>query len=209
MKTDGVTFKLRINIVPEKAFEELKQGAYVDVRNIKQLPDDIKLRVGIIKSDEFYTDGIRTCTAGELANTETKETICFHYYDDLNNLENVKTFINFLFGEIKNPDQGFLIGSKNLKNSNYSLPIFQSFYEEFTKRVKNLSVFREHLFKDSESNIHYSQKGNILNISSTFRENMGTNYSDLTSPGLLNNCYKEIKLANGDKLYINGTEVMI
>jgi len=209
MKADNVTFKSKINFVSEKAFDKFRHGAYADVRRLQTLPEySIKCRAGMTDADEFYTDEVRTCTAGGLINTKTRKAIGFHYYDDLSNLQNLEKFLKYLFDQIKEPDRALLIGGKNLKYSNYSLPIFDKFKEVFSKKIKILSVFQEHLFPFSESNIHYSAPKDEWTIHSMFRPKTGIVDNDLTSPDLFDCCFREIKIADGDSLFVDEKQVI-
>ena len=213
---NDVSFTSRINFVDRKTFDNFRKGAYVDFRvnnditalDMKILKAVEKLTAGkiqhprldVLKADEFFTEEVRTCTAGGVINTKTEEAAGYHVYDSLDNLEKVDDILDNIFGRVENPDRAFIIGSKKLVCSIYSRPIFQKIYEGITKRVPNVTVLREHTLPFSETNFHYSLKNDTLTIQSMFRPLTGIKEFDVSSKEELEKCFKEVKLANGDFL---------
>ncbi len=211
---NNVSFTSRYNFVSARGFEKFRRGAYIDFRadgdlshldlkKIREAEREIgskidRPRVDVVKADEFNTETVRTCTAGGVVDTENGEAAGFHAYDSLFNLEHVDDFLDNLFWRVKNPDRAFLIGSKELRGSMYSRPIFQKLYDGIAKRVPNVTVIREHVFPYSETDIHYAVKNDTWTIHSMYKPLTDYREYDVKSKEDLNKCFKEIKLANGD-----------
>ncbi len=208
---NDISFKSRINFVDRKVFDKFQKGIYVDFRPnndfsaldmlmTKPSPKIKHPRMDVIKAKEFYTDTVRTCTAGGVINTKTGDAVGFHIYDSLDNLEKTDDILENIFGKIENPDRALIIGSKNLKFSYFSIPIFKKIFEGISERIKNITIFREHTFPFSESDIHYSAKNDTWTIRSMYRPLTDIKEIDIQSNEDLNKCFKEIKLANGDEI---------
>ena len=160
---NGVTFKSRINFVNRIQYDKIEKNNYIKFlelnKKVSQIPtlfkkEPMRNRTDILKSQDFYTEGVRTCTAGGVINTKTAEAAGFHIFDNLYNDENVDEILENIFDRVKNPDRALLLGSKLLKCSIYSIPIFQKIYDGISKRIKNVTIFREHVFPFSESNLN-------------------------------------------------------
>ena len=217
---DNLSFTSRINFVDKKTFENFRRGTYIDFRpdndlsfldlqKIREIEKELGSKINhprldVVKADEFSTDSVRTCTAGSVVDTVNGEAAGFHTYDSLSNFEHVDDILDNLFWRVKNPDRAFLIGSKNLKGSEFSCPIFQKLYEGIAKHVKNVTIFREHLFPFSESDFHYSLKNDTLTINSMYKPLTDWREFDIKSKEDLNKCFKEIKVADGDIVTFNG-----
>jgi hypothetical protein len=106
--------------------------------------------------------------------------------------------LDAIFELVPNPDRALLLGSKKLKFSPYSIPIFDKILEGLSKRIKNITVFREHIFPYSESDLHYSLKDDTWTIRSMFRPLTDYKEYDILSKETLEKSFKEIKLADGD-----------
>ena len=218
---DKTTFTSRINFVNSKTFDGFKRGAYVDFRregefNTKKLSNMQKYknkleqiisskamnlsRSDVVAADEFYTDGVRTCTSGGVIDLKTGKCAGFHFYDSLNNMEKIDEMIANIFDKVPNPDRALILGGKNLKCSNYSLPIFEKIAEAIKSRIKNVTVFREHLYPFSETDMHYSLKNDTWTIHSMFRPVTEIKEQYISSNKDLGNCFREIKIADGDDL---------
>lgn len=216
---DNVSFTSRINFVDRKAFDNFRRGTYIDFRADNELTalDMIKMkaidklsggkikhpRLDVLKADEFFTEEVRTCTAGGVVNTETGEAAGFHIYDGLANYKKIDDILECLFEQVKNPDRAVILGSKNLKMSTFSIPIFSKMYEGITKRIPNVTVFREHTLPYSESNMHYSSKNDTWTIQSMYRPLTDIKEFDIKSAEELTKCFKEVHIANGDVVCFN------
>lgn len=214
MNMGDVSFTSRINFVNRKAFENFRKGTYVDFRAEQELTalDMINLktiekltggrikhpRLDVLKADEFFTEEVRTCTAGGVVNTKTGECAGFHIYDSLANSEKIDDILDNIFGNVQNPDRALILGSKHLRTSTYSIPIFQKIYEGIAKRVPNVTIFREHTMPFSESDMHYSFKNDTWTIRSMFRPLTDIKEFDVSTEEELAKSFKEIKLADGD-----------
>lgn len=213
---NSISFKSRINFVNRANYEQIPKGTYiqfeqlnksiVDLSKKSQKPsslDKIFHRLDVLKSRDFYTEDVRTCTAGGVIDTKTSESAGFHIYDNLYNSENIEEILENIFDRVKNPDRALLIGSKKLMCSRYSIPIFQKIYDGILKRVKNVTIFREHIFPFSESSLNYSLKNDTWTIQSMYRPFFNYKDFDIESIEELYKCFKEIIIANGDTLEFN------
>ena len=203
----NVSFTSKFNFVDAKTFDKFRRGVYVDYKR-GALPVKISKNPSAIDNlaDEFHTDEGRTCSLGAIVDTKNGIAAGFHRYDDYENLLTMDEYLKYLFSLVKNPDRALILGSKNLKFSNYSKPIFEMFVNEISKRVKNVTIFREHLFPYSETDLHYSANNDTYTIHSMFRLRTGITDYDVTSPDLLKNSFKEVIIADGDELLFNGQQ---
>lgn len=220
MNMNDISFTSKINFVDRKAFDNFRKGTYIDFRPngdmnaldmfsynfLKKICGNrIKNpRLDVMAADEFYTDSVRTCTAGGVVNTKTGEAVGFHIYDSLDNMKKVDNIIENIFGWVNNPDRAIILGSKNLKITEYSIPIFKNLYEGISKRVKNVTAFKEHVFPFSESDIHYSAKTDTWTIRSMFRPLTDIKEIDVQSKDDLSKAFKKIEVADGDIITFGG-----
>ena len=202
MKTDKISFTSKINFVNTKTFNNFRHGSYIDYRKEFKLNDlEQSLRIGIVNADEFYTDEIRTCTAGGIIDTKNGKCAGFHIYDNLENEQNLKSIFKFIFNLVPNPDKALILGSKKLTFSNHSIPIFKTIFDELSTKIKNITSFEEHTFPFSESNIHYSLKDDIWTINSMYKERTSIIEKDILTEEDLKKCFKNIKLDNKDTIF--------
>lgn len=222
---DKTTFTSRINFVDSKTFDGFRRGAYVDFRKegefstkklsnmqkyknkLEQMINLKKMnlsRTDVVAADEFYTEGVRTCTSGGVIDLKTGKCAGFHFYDSLDNIGKIDEMIANIFDRVPNPDRALILGGKNLKFSNYSLPIFEKIAEAIMSRIKNVTVFREHQYPFSETDMHYSLKNDSWTIYSMFRPVTEIKERYISSNEDLGKCFREIKIADGDDLdFIN------
>ena len=203
MKTDKVSFTSKINFVDRETFYKLCTGKFINFSN----PE-----TSIVKADSFYMESVRTCSAGGIKNSKTGEAAGLHSYDKEQYSAPVEKVVSDLFSKVENPDGALLLGGKNLSFNAYnSMRRFWYLKEAFLKRIKNVTVFEEHAFPDSESNLCY------LNDCDTWLIN--SEYTDYRSIRPVNKCvssieellrfFRKVELAQGDTLFINGKEVEI
>jgi hypothetical protein len=213
---NDISFTSRFQFVNAKGFENFRRGAYIDFRTNSDLTalDMINMkivekamgtkikhpRLDVVKADEFFTEEVRTCSAGGVVDTKTGEAAGFHAYDSLDNLNKVEDILENLFGRVPNANRAFIVGSKDLHCAEISIPMFKAIYEGIAKRIKNVTVFREHTLPYSETDFHYASKNDTWTIHSMYRPLTDIKQYDVTTKEELNKCFKEIKLANGDVL---------
>lgn len=212
---NDISFKSRINFVDAKTFDRFRRGDYIEFRAdnnlsafdllmLKCSKDIRRPRIDVLKSDEFYTEAVRTCTAGGVIDTKTGEAAGFHIYDSLDNLENIDNILDNIYGNVKNPDRALILGSKDRRLSSYSIPIFQKIYEGIAKRVRNITIFKEYIFPFSESDLHYSLADDTWTIHTMFKGKNDMREHHILSEEDLDKCFKEFIIANGDTLEIDG-----
>ncbi|MBO6256497.1 hypothetical protein J6N69_00470 [bacterium] len=218
---NNIVFGSRINFVDSKTFDDFRRGAYVDFRKeggfsakslsraqkyknkFEQMINPPKMnmsRTDVILSDEFYTEGVRTCTAGGVIDLKSGKCLGFHFYDSLDNMKKVDEMIANIFDKIPNPDGALILGGKNLKCSNYSLPIFEKITEAILSKIKRVTVLREHLYPFSETDMHYSLKNDTWTIYSMFRPVTEIKERYISSKSDLQNCFREVKIAASDSV---------
>ena len=212
---NNITFTSKINFVDARTFEKFQNGVYIDCCRIQNFSKDsfseqVKNKIPKInlkQPNKIYTYNIRTCTAGGIIDSKTGEAVGFHIYDDLCNLKQIKNILEEIFNIIKNPDRAFLLGGKNLKCSPYSIPIFNTVYNEFLSKIKNITLFQEHVFPLSESDFHYNLLNDTWTLHTMYRPLNDAKEHSAMTPQELRNCFKRIELANGDSLYINNEKI--
>lgn len=186
---DNITFKSKINFVTDHAFHQLKHGKYVDF---------VPIEDSIVKADEFFTEAVRTCSAGGIIDTKNNEAVGFHIFDTEETFKNIQSIIDKIFGALKNPDKCLLLGGKNLKNSEYSIDIFETIRRACAERLNSVTSFEIHTLPWSESDLHYSLKDDTWNIHTMFRTNLDYKERSILSNDDLANNFKYIYTAKDD-----------
>lgn len=190
MHVDNISFKSRILFVDAKTFEKVKRGNYIPWGEYTQF---------IQKANEFYTDSIRTCTAGALINTKTAKAIGFHVHDCLENFRNINEYMTAMIEYLK-PDKCLIIGGKKYISHNpFSLPIFSSVKKQLGKNIENITVFERHVPVCSESDLFYSMKEDAFYIHSHFLDRQGKNHR-VSSEEELKKCFKRYRISQDDEL---------
>jgi hypothetical protein len=195
------SFSSKINFVYYDNFAEL-----INPHNAKIIPYSKDIPC-MEKSDEFYTLGLRSCSGGGLV-SKGKSALGFHFFDSQKNLKDVAHNVKTMF--TKNPENtnGLLIGSKDLPNAPFSIPQFKELKKEFSKRLKNISIFETHALPTAETNFHYSLKDDTWTICTQyFDPNKKGKEVDVVNLKTLKEAFKKIKIADGDELYLNDFKV--
>lgn len=197
MNKKSITFTSSIRFVNRNVYSKLPKknriGFWHDVPNI-------------IKADEFYSEGIKTCTGGGLVKP-FKEAEGFHFWDDLTNKKKFPQIINSLFRFVKNPQQGLLVGSKELDVSPYSIEQFERLKKIFLERVKNVSLFERHRYENSQTHYHYSLDTDTWTLFSEYRKSDNSQYIQVKDLEKLKDCYENISIARTDRLFIGNDEI--
>ena len=192
----GSVFTTKFNFVDNKTFKsECRHGLY-----LASEPE---------MASEFYTEGIRTCTGVGVISHRNLEAGGFHYLDSSLNKFFLGRNLKKLFSQIKNPDSALIIGGKNVEGRSDSIKNFNTICEEMRKRVPRVTIFGEHNFRESESHIHYSLKDNTYTINTVYKRNSTDDMHDVLSVDDLHEAFKNVELAEGDALYINGKQVFL
>ncbi len=161
----------------------------------------------ILKADEFSSEGIKTCIGGGFINP-FKEAEGFHFWDDLTNKRRFPDLINSLFRFVKNPQRALLIGSKKLDGAFYSVEQFERFKKVLYERIKNVTIFERHRYANSQSHYHYSLGSDTWSIFSEYRKTDDGCYIQVKDLKTLRECFVNIKIANGDRLFIGNKEIV-
>ena len=203
---NSISFRSRIEFV----------NGYNFRRNVKYMRNYIPCEgeplmdnlIHYIKKGAFYTDEIRTCTAGGITDTKSK-AIGFHIFDNLINSESLNLRINALEEVLlANPNmRGLLIGGKQIRGRVYSLEIFNKIKEFFCKNIPCMSIFEEHLVGASESHIKYSLDNDKWAICTYFYDDEIKQYKYVESLADLKKAFRNVKIAEGDTLFIGGREI--
>ena len=211
MAVDKVSFTSRINFVNNITFDsKFLRGTYVDFRtesdfaNIQnfKIPWFRKnIRGDIVCADEFYTDGVRTCTSGGIIDTKNGLCAGFHFFDSKENFKKTSKILDSLFKLVPNPDRALILGSKKLTCADYSIPFFEKIYEGLAAKIKDITMFKEHKFPYSETDLHYDLKNDTWTIHSMYRPITDIKIHSVDSKFKLETCFKEIKIADGDSIH--------
>lgn len=191
--TNEISFKQNIRFVDAKTFREMvsKGAKYIECSDT----------ASCIKGKSFVTYGIMSCTAGGFRNAGRK-AFGFHYYDCCKGLKHIENNCTKLYNAIRRPTSGLLIGGKHIACARYSIPIFSKMEKFFSGRIKNLSIFREHSHYDGETSFTYDSKTDTWGILAQWGD---SNFVKTTKD--LKNFYKEIIIANGDRVFIGDKEI--
>jgi len=198
--TTNITFTSNIKFIDSPRFlKQYKHGTRIGFHHNEP---------NILKSPEFYSCDIRTCTGGGLI-TPGKEAEGFHFWDDKPNMKNFRDNLISLFRFVKNPERGLLVGSKNLPDNPFSIPQFQNFKKAFQERVENITLFEQHSHELAETHYHYSLNTDTWTLSSKYwepNELIVKPHAVKTLNDLLS-AFKTIRIAKGDRLFINSREI--
>jgi len=197
---NNISFQSKINFVDinkftQKRYSEL--GKYVDY--------DIDSPL-FIKGDVFYTDSVKTCTAGGLTDGKTK-ALGFHWLDNEENFLHIDQMCNCIFDIFKNKNiNGLIIGGKKIKGREYSLETIDQVIDYFTKKINNLSIFQEHIDKYGSTSYIYNLKQDTWTLSTGYIDEKGK-YHCAQNLDDLKKCYRQITIADNDTLYFDGIKV--
>lgn len=198
MQKSSITFTSKIQFVDRKAYNLIKKsnsiGFWHDTPNI-------------LKADEFYSEGIKTCTGGGIVHPFV-EAEGFHFWDDNTNKKNFPKIVNSLFRFVKNPQRALLVGGKDLNGNPYSIEQFYKFRKEFIERIKNVSIFEKHNFENAQTHYHYSLKDDTWTLFSEYRKKENGRYYTVKDIKSLKECFNSISIADGDRLFLGGKEVL-
>jgi len=211
MAVDNVSFTSRINFVNGITFDsKFLRGTYVDFRTESDISNfqyfnlpwfRKKMRGDIVCADEFYTDGVRTCTSGGIIDLKTGKCAGFHFYDCQENFNKVNKILESLFALVPNPDRALILGSKKLTGSQYSIQMFEEIIKGLKAKIDKVTVFKEHIFPYSESDLHYNLKNDTWTIHSMFRPITDIKVYSVDSDSKLKSCFKKVEIADGDNVY--------
>lgn len=197
MENSSVSFTSNIHFVDRIAYNKIKKknsiGFWHDVPNI-------------LKADEFYSEGIKTCTGGGIV-IPFKEAEGFHFWDDMTNKKKFPDIVNSLFRFVKNPQRALLVGSKKLDDSPYSIEQFERFKKVFTERIKNVSLFERHRYENAQTHYIYSLDNDTWTLFSEYQKGKNIRYNQVKSLKALKECFENISIADGDRLFINNKEI--
>ena len=199
MQNSSITFTSNIHFVDRKTYNLIKKknsiGFWHNTPNI-------------LKADEFYSEGIKTCTGGGVV-IPYKEAEGFHFWDDRTNKKNFSQIVNSLFRFVKNPQRALLVGSKDLEGNPYSIEQFQRLKKVFLERIKDVTLFEKHNFDNAQTHYHYSLKDDTWTLFSEYRKSDKGRYHTVKDLKSLKECFENISIAEGDKLFLNGKEIKI
>ena len=198
MTNDSISFTSKIRFVDRPVYKMLKKNHFIDFRHD---------RPNILKSGEFYSEDIRTCTGGGLVNPGC-ESEGFHFWDDMTNKKKFPELVNSLFRFVRNPQNALLVGSKDLKGNPYSLEQFARIKKVFLERVKNVSLFQQHKFLNSETHYHYSLDTDTWTLCTSFQEKNGGKLKFIKKPEDFLKAFDSVSIADGDRLFVGKKEVL-
>lgn len=198
MTNQSISFKSNIRFVNYKAYLALSKKNYINYLHTSP---------NILKSDSFYSMAIRSCTGGGLVNPGV-EAEGFHFWDDRTNKKKFPELVNSLFRFVRNPQNALIVGSKELPNNPYSIEQFERFKNLFLERVKNVSIFQKHQFKNSETHYHYSLDTDTWTLCTGYNESLGGRWKYLKNPDKFLKVFDRVSISEGDRLFIGKKEVL-
>ena len=204
-----ISFKSKIQFVDYSKFRRIiKDGcAFIEYKTNT---------CDILSCSDFYTENIRTCSAGGFVKpirrlfSPFKKALGFHFLNNKKNLEHtiprLQSALNFT------PSGGLLIGGKKLyeKNGKYSLLNFEKIKTFMGSVLPDFSFFQQQRYLYGQTHIHYSLSKDTWTICSEIN---GEN----NLKGLPNKCvstvedlskhFKKIHIAKQDSLFIGDKEI--
>jgi len=195
MKTNSISFTSRINFIPERVFDNIiNKGSFIDWAQPETM---------IKKADsDIWTYGIRTCTAGGIINSKTKEVVGFHIYDNEDNFLNIDTLLKRLFKLMPNADGALIIGGKDIYNRRYSTPIFNKIKEALLQNIPNVTIFEKHKIPNSESNICYSALKDEWYLNTIYSRGFSAKLENVKNKKELCDNFEKIQISKNDILNI-------
>ncbi len=202
---DKISFTSNINFVNMRGFHKEARRCpnyiWFDEYGSKTTPI-------CIKAPTFYSCGVKTCTGGGITDT-TGKAVGFHIWDTENNWENIDLINEEILKTFDGkPLRGLLIGSKDFEEFEYSSKIFNKMKEFLSKHVPNLTIFQSHSKIFGETDFLYNVFNDSWTLKTIFFEKL-KNRNAIANFDDIKNCYKNIHIADGDKLFINGKEIKI
>ena len=200
--TNQMSFKSNIRFVSSEEFGKHCLGSYFYCGGRGS-----ELKESMKKGTDIWTSSVRSCTAGGVV--DKNGAIGFHIYDIKENLNKVKDgFLNILKTAVDKPKSAIVLGSKDLKGSEESVPMFN----EIEKNVKELvrpSVFKTHKNITAESDLGYEKSTDSWYIVTSHRKNpmLMTNPIEIKTAEDLKNGFEKINIAPQDKLFVRDKEV--
>ena len=205
-----VSFKSRIQFVDYKSFKRIiRHGC--DFIDFKSEPGSI------IKSPDFYTMDIRTCSGGGIVKPSRsffspfKKALGFHI---LNNRENSKSVLQKIEDSLDfTPKNCLLIGGKKLycKNGQYSLPNFDKLKSFMDSLIPDFSFFRQQRYLYGQTHLHYYIKDDVWTLCSEFngKNNIkGPANKCVSSLEDLIKHFRTIHIGAKDSLFIGNRQVL-
>ena len=196
---NGIAFKSKINFVDRSTFNRLCESGY------EYIDFDLKAPI-CITGDKFYTLNIKTYTGGIVTNAHDKAA-GFHWLDDIENYLDMNRLCRCLLGKFHDFTKlnGLIIGSKNLSGREYSCINFTEINNILSNSLKHLSVFEEHTNMDGSTSFLYNLANDTITLCTSIIDKNGKyqNVSDIKS---LKENFRYIKIADKDRLFINGKE---
>ena len=183
-----ISFCSKINFVNSyEFFKNHQDGTYIDYHS------DF---INAADSADFYTSNVADCIAGGIV-SPYKMSVGFHITG-----EYILPDQPFQISG-KKPERALLIGSKKILISPHSVLNFDTMKNFLKKTARHLTYFQEHKPFFSASDIHYSLKDDTWTICTCYGL-----FSEIRKTKELFKVFRKIKIADGDRLFIKGQEIM-
>lgn len=193
-----ISFQSKIKFVDDK---KLKRTINITPRIITDIDFDVAY---LRHSPNFKTDAIRTCTGGGLIK-ENKRSCGFHIYHSEHFNNCITGIFEALFKGFK-PDRALIVGGKNAPGYEFSMPNFNKIKDVITDNVENVTIFEEHNYQVAETSFMYSLSDDTWYLaSSAMQKDKIFNVKSLVD---LKNMFRNIKIAKGDRLFIDEKEIL-
>lgn len=198
---NNISFKSQIHIITSPKFKKIITDKSIYFCNYGKYKN-------IIKSNNFNTAGIKTCTGGILVNSDKTNAVGFHLWDALTlddlmlNLKNIKN-------TIQSPINGVLIGSKKIINAKNSIPNFDKIYNDLLTICPNLSYFKTFTKEYGSADFKYiSSKDTLYILLKDIVKKQGFDQvKEISNLSKLRTFFKEIYISPSDTLFINGKKI--
>ena len=191
---NNISFQSRIRFVDKKTFIDTVKGKRID-----------HISRPVAFADEFYTNCVRSCTAGGVT-VPHKESYGFHILDDIATHVSIydRFKIDMKFFD-NTPERALIIGGKNHHTRPMSMPNFKLIRDTLKQYIDKISYFEQHTNFYSQSSLHYDKESDTYTILTQYFQD-GKEKSVATLKVLLEN-FKKVKISKGDELFFGETKI--
>lgn len=202
-ETDNINFQSKINFVSAKEFKS---------KHCKHLlyckPPTAPVESSFMKESGFWTYEVKSCTAGGIV--DKNGVLGFHILDCAENIRKLKQNMQDIIKNLNHNNlSALVIGAKDLPDSQYSIPMFDT-VSEIIKKVIKPSVFKRHTNIYAQTDLKYDSQTDTWMIATLIPEIPMLPYGktkSITDIHTLLENFGSVNIAPQDRLFINGREI--
>lgn len=133
----------------------------------------------------------------------------WHFLDDVIKLNNIDGEVERIFDGAENVLNAILVGGKyNIKDTEFSKPLFRALTGRLKNKVPALTVFEEHKKFAYQTHLNYDRETDTLTMCCVDVPKYQQEFHKcVTSLRGLSKFYKRFFISDADTLYINGKKI--